>query len=109
MNKAVVFFFVVGLMVSVAQGACHLAGWDHPTHSKLSASPLQVPDDCSSETLRNFATDCGLQEHYKGNHFIVSNANSPFGVVSMIPEHIKDYGTCERIVQELNERCTYDF
>ncbi|KAH3865078.1 hypothetical protein DPMN_028117 [Dreissena polymorpha] len=74
-------------------------------------SPLRFPDDCNSEALRTFATNCGLSEHSMGNHYILSDpkSNDINNIVIVIPDDLRDFGTCEKIVRDLNERCNKDY
>ncbi|KAH3865478.1 uncharacterized protein LOC127867056 isoform X5 [Dreissena polymorpha] len=99
MSKAVVFLFVIGLMISVVT-----AWWS-------TNSPLRFPDDCNSEALRTFATTCGLSEHSMGNHYILRDpkSNDINNIVIVIPDDLQDFGMCEKIVRDLNERCNKDY
>ncbi|KAH3865561.1 hypothetical protein DPMN_028601 [Dreissena polymorpha] len=46
-----------------------------------------------------------------GNHYILRDpkSNAINNIVIVIPDDLRDFGTCEKIVRDINERCNKDY
>ena len=64
---------------------------------------LQYPKKCNSQTLRNFATKCGLDVRKGGKHWKVYDGKQ---FLTPIPHSVKENPTCQNIINVLNGRCT---
>ncbi|KAH3865643.1 hypothetical protein DPMN_028685 [Dreissena polymorpha] len=93
MSKAVVFLFVIGLMISVVTGA-NLSGitskspWSHERTTASEAPGQPVFSDTMSRVLRKL----GIMH---GNHYILRDPKSIDinNIVIVIPDDLRDFGT----------------